>query len=120
VTALLLMLADRSPAAIAIEPRHVSWVDPAAEALLIEHRAARVAADPARDPLLAIPGGWPGLAYWRLHGSPAIYRSSYADRISDLAKAIAATPAKDRWCIFDNTASSAATGDALALTEALR
>ncbi len=115
VAALLRQLADESSAGIAIEPRHASWVEPEADALLIEHRTARVAADPARDPKLAEPGGWPGLAYWRLHGSPVIYRSSYAIRLAEYANAIGAHPAPDRWCIFDNTASSAATGDALAL-----
>ncbi len=24
-----------------------------------------------------MPGGWRGLSYWRLHGSPDIYRSPY-------------------------------------------
>ena len=85
---------------------------PEADALLVSHRAARVAADPARAPALAHPGGWPGLAYWRLHGSPVMYRAHYA-------AAIAQHPAPDRWCMFDNTASSAATGDALALMDAL-
>jgi uncharacterized protein YecE (DUF72 family) len=32
-----------------------------------------------------------------------------------LAKTIANNPAKDIWCIFDNTASGAALGDALIL-----
>ena len=115
VAALLLQLTDESSARIAIEPRHASWVEPDADALLIEHHAARVAADPARDPQLARPGGWPGLAYWRLHGSPVIYRSSYADRIDEYADAITTNAAQESWCIFDNTASSAATSDALAL-----
>ena len=120
VAALLTQLAAETPAAIAIEPRHASWTTPEADALLIAHRAARVAADPARAPAFAHPGGWPGLAYWRLHGSPVMYRSSYADRIADVAAAIAAHPAAKRWCIFDNNASSAAaTGDALAMIVAL-
>ena len=33
-------------------------------------RVARVAADPAKVPAAAEPGGWRGLAYYRLHGSP--------------------------------------------------
>jgi uncharacterized protein YecE (DUF72 family) len=116
---LLRQLADQSAALVAIEPRQASWVSPEADALLVEYRAARVAADPARDPGLALPGGWPGLAYWRLHGSPVIYRSSYADRIPDYAAQIAGSHAPERWCIFDNTASSAATGDALSLVSDL-
>jgi uncharacterized protein YecE (DUF72 family) len=74
-----------------------------------------VAADPARVPAAAEPGGWRGLSYFRLHGSPAMYRSSYRDgRLEGYASAVAAAP-EPAWCIFDNTASSQATGDALAL-----
>lgn len=101
---------------LACEPRHPSWVEPDAEALLDRHRIARVAADPARVPELAVPGGWRGMTYYRLHGSPARYRSSYDDgRLEGYAAALTADPAEERWCIFDNTASSAATGDALKL-----
>jgi uncharacterized protein YecE (DUF72 family) len=100
------------------EPRHPSWFEPEAEALLAEHRIGRVAADPARLPAAADPGGWPGLSYYRLHGSPVPYRSSYDDgRIEAYAAALAAElqVGREVWCIFDNTASSAATGDALKL-----
>jgi uncharacterized protein YecE (DUF72 family) len=100
---------------VACEPRHPSWFDEDAEELLTEFRVARVAADPARVPAAGVAGGWPGLAYWRLHGSPTMYRSSYGGRIGDYARSIAASAAADRWCIFDNTASGAATSDALAL-----
>jgi uncharacterized protein YecE (DUF72 family) len=112
-------LAQRTPAALACEPRHASWFDSEPDALLAELRVARVAADPARVPSAAEPGGWTGLRYWRLHGSPVIYRSSYADRIDHYAAQIASAAAADRWCIFDNTASAAATGDALALSDAM-
>ncbi len=112
--------ADWTGAAIACEPRNSSWFTPAADAVLEQLKVARVAADPALSPDASAPGGWPGLAYWRLHGSPVMYRSSYADRIADYARAIAAASAPNRWCMFDNTASSAATGDALALAEQAR
>lgn len=114
-------LAMRSPAAIACEPRHESWFAGEADALLRELRVSRVAADPARCDGAGDPGGWRGLSYWRLHGSPVIYRSSYADRIATYEQALRSEAAagRDTWCIFDNTASSAATSDALALTDAL-
>jgi uncharacterized protein YecE (DUF72 family) len=112
-------LAARTPTLLACEPRHPSWFDAEADALLAELRVARVAADPARVPAAAQPGGWSGLRYWRLHGSPVMYRSSYADRIDTYAELLSeAHP--DCWCIFDNTASSAATSDALALSIACR
>lgn len=110
-------LASRSKARIACEPRHLSWFAPRAEELLQRRGVARVAADPAIADAAALPGGSRGLAYWRLHGSPVKYRSSYADRVSAYADNLksAAADGADVWCIFDNTASSAALGDGLAL-----
>jgi uncharacterized protein YecE (DUF72 family) len=105
---------------IACEPRHPSWTMESAESLLCDHRVARVAADPARADGLDRPGGWTGLLYVRLHGSPRTYWSSYdADRLANYARLIAASQAAERWCIFDNTASGAAFGNALALRELL-
>jgi uncharacterized protein YecE (DUF72 family) len=114
-------LKARTNLMIACEPRHASWFDGEASELLRELGVARVAADPARVPAAAEPGGWAGLVYLRLHGSPTIYRSSYDDgRLEAYAVQIkAAQQHADVWCIFDNTASSAATGDALALSRLL-
>jgi uncharacterized protein YecE (DUF72 family) len=101
--------------AVAFEPRHASWFEAEAEGLLVERRIARVAADPAKAAGGDETGGWDGLAYYRLHGSPIVYRSSYDDgRLEALATRLKALPAP-AWCIFDNTASAAATGDALKL-----
>jgi uncharacterized protein YecE (DUF72 family) len=115
------MLRERTNLTIACEPRHASWFEPAADALLAGMQVARVAADPAKVDQAAVPGGWPGLAYYRLHGSPVMYRSSYDDgRLEAYATQIGGSlAAADSWCIFDNTASSAATGDALALSRML-
>lgn len=109
-------------AAIACEPRHPSWFNAEVDRLLADAGVARVAADPAICEAASRPGGWRGLSYWRLHGSPVIYRSSYADRILSYAARLSADARAERdvWCIFDNTASSAGAGDALALAEALR
>jgi uncharacterized protein YecE (DUF72 family) len=110
----------RSDAAIVCEPRHPSWFTDEAGDLLAGAKVARVAADPAICEAASRPGGWRGLSYWRLHGSPVIYRSSYADRIDRYASLLSDDAAeRDVWCIFDNTASSAGAGDALALAEAL-
>src|SRR5439155_3080060 len=46
---------------VVCEPRHQSWFSPAAEQLLHAFQVVRVAADPARVPAAAVPGGWPGL-----------------------------------------------------------
>jgi uncharacterized protein YecE (DUF72 family) len=112
----LVELGCRTTARIACEPRHPTWFEPKADALLERVGAARVAADPALAPGAELPSGWPGLCYLRLHGSPQKYRSSYADgRLEGYAMMLAGASASERWCIFDNTASGAATGDALAL-----
>jgi uncharacterized protein YecE (DUF72 family) len=58
---------------IAAEPRHASWFTADADACLGEHRIARVAADPVLAPGGERPGGWAGLHYRRLHGSPRMY-----------------------------------------------
>lgn len=105
--------ADGSP--IVCEPRNASWFTPDADALLVEHHVARVAADPARVPEAAKHGGWPGLRYSRLHGSPRMYYSSYdAAIIARLADEAAASEVES-WTIFDNTASGAAVENALAM-----
>lgn len=105
---------------VALEPRHESWFDPRAEALLVGYRVARVAADPARRPLAGRPGGWTGLTYWRLHGTPRVYYSAYdADWLGRLAGDLAASTSSSVWCLFDNTVSGAATRNALDLCELL-
>jgi uncharacterized protein YecE (DUF72 family) len=105
-----------------LEPRHPSWFTDEAEALLTDHRVARVAADPAPVPSAALPGGWSGFAYFRLHGSPHVYRSNYEqDRIEAQARsALRAAAASETWVIYDNTTSGAATGNALALADQIQ
>ncbi|MBV9527519.1 MAG: DUF72 domain-containing protein [Sphingomonas sp.] len=111
-------LRARASTPVACEPRNASWFSPEADDHLRRLRVARVAADPARFEGADRPGGWRGFAYLRLHGSPVMYRSSYADRIGHYAALL--SEHQDAWCIFDNTASSAATADALALASAVR
>jgi uncharacterized protein YecE (DUF72 family) len=103
---------------VVIEPRHASWFAPEVDGSLDERRIARVAADPARVPAAAEPGGWPGLVYYRLHGSPRMYYSAYpADVLDNMAARLKASAEAGipAWCMFDNTASGAAAADALAL-----
>jgi uncharacterized protein YecE (DUF72 family) len=110
-------------AALVCEPRHASWFEDAADTLLKDHRVARVAADPVKAEGAGEPGGWRGLSYYRLHGSPVPYRSSYEpERLQTYARAMYEDmeAGRDVWCIFDNTASSAATANALDLQEMLR
>ncbi|WP_328700409.1 DUF72 domain-containing protein [Caenimonas soli] len=115
-------LRQRWPGAISAEPRHSTWFDARAEEFLAGHRIARVLADPVRHEAGALPGGWPGLVYLRLHGSPRMYYSAYGPAlIAALARrmALALREGIIVWCIFDNTAAGAAAHNALSLQQAL-
>lgn len=114
-TSFFALLAGALIGQIVCEPRHASWFEAEADALLVDHRVARVAADPARVPAAALPGGWRGLTYARWHGSPAVYRSSYDPDAIARHAALAATG--ESWTIYDNTASGAATANAMALLQ---
>jgi uncharacterized protein YecE (DUF72 family) len=109
-------LRQRYGGPVVLEPRHESWLK--ADALLIEHQIGRVAADPSPITGGDTPGGWPGIQYWRWHGSPRIYHSDYdSDRLEALARQVrnAQQAGVVTWCIFDNTASGFALGNALSL-----
>ena len=115
-------LRGRHAGGVAVEPRHASWFEPQADALLRSFQATRVLADPVRHPAGCWPGGWTELVYLRLHGSPRMYYSAYDSAlIGQLALRIqcALGAGQTVWCVFDNTASGAATDDALALSKAL-
>jgi uncharacterized protein YecE (DUF72 family) len=110
------MMHSRTAVNIVCEPRHASWFENEAEALLEKVRVARVAADPARFKGADLPGGWAGVAYFRMHGSPRVYYSDYAaDMLAGIERRLRdfSTASNDRWCIFDNTAASHALGNAL-------
>ena len=95
---------------IVIEPRHPTWTSEEARGLLESLAIERVLADPpviwsasdfARAP-----------RYIRLHGKPKVYYSAYTD---DEIGEFHALAAPDGWCVFDNTASGAATENALTM-----
>jgi uncharacterized protein YecE (DUF72 family) len=119
-------LRKRIAVPVVLEPRNASWFSPDADAWLAARAIARVAADPVKAPLADLgarePGGWPGLVYYRWHGAPRIYYSEYdAAALAALHRRLeqsrrSGVPA---WCIFDNTASGAAFGNALALMSSL-
>jgi uncharacterized protein YecE (DUF72 family) len=111
----------RFDGAVVCEPRHRSWFAPAAEKLLANHQVARVAADPAAVPAAGEPGGWDGLVYHRLHGSPRMYYSAYSREFLEALAARLRRQAREApvWCLFDNTAEGAATANALELRQTL-
>ncbi len=104
------LLRSRFGGPVVCEPRHPTWFAAAADALLVRHDVARVAADPAPAPGAERPAGWSGLVYYRLHGAPRKYWSRYEpDMLARLADDLRRAAAHvDVWCVFDNTASGAA------------
>jgi len=108
------LLRERHAGCVVCEPRHASWFEASAEMLLQRYRIGRVAADPAIVPAAAQPGGWRGIVYYRLHGSPRRYWSNYEPaRLTQWARTLQGLPRVPACCVFDNTASGAATGNAL-------
>ena len=113
------LLRTRHDGPVVCEPRHASWSTDAASKLLVRFRVARVAADPPRVAGFDEPGGWPGIIYYRLHGSPRPYFSPYSsEQVAALAATLAAATV-DAWCIFDNTGSGSAAGNAIDVRERL-
>src|SRR5215210_4743120 len=115
-------LRSRFDGDVVFEPRHESWFTDGVDAILVQHRVARVAADPARVPAAAEPGGYDKLVYLRLHGSPRVYYSAYStETLEHVARVVEekASSAISTWCIFDNTALGAATTDALTVKSRL-
>ena len=108
-------LRGRFSGGVVVEPRHRSWFTPAATRLIVAHRVARVAADPAVVPAAAEPGGWDALVYLRLHGTPKVYYSNYDAAYLEtlVATMTAAARRAETWCVFDNTADGWATVNAL-------
>jgi uncharacterized protein YecE (DUF72 family) len=115
----LKLLREHITNAVVCEPRHPTWFEGEADRLLAAYAIARVAADPARVPAAGRPGGFLRLSYYRLHGAPRLYYSSYdAAFMCTLVAAMCASVSEEVWCIFDNTASGAATTNALSLQKA--
>ena len=111
--------------AVVLEPRHPSWFSISTDHLLRSFDIARAAADPPKgSEQAARPGGWPAVAYWRLHGAPRTYYSEYdqlwlqafATKLEALREV---SEARETWVIFDNTALGHATSNAVWLEGAL-
>jgi uncharacterized protein YecE (DUF72 family) len=103
---------------LACEPRHPSWGEAEALPLFERWRVSKVSADPepcpAKDDAFLEAGGF---RYFRLHGSPEVYRSPYKE--SSLRELAPRVKPAGTWCIFDNTTFGHATANALELQEML-
>jgi uncharacterized protein YecE (DUF72 family) len=123
------LLAELFRGSVVCEPRHASWFTPSADRVLMALKVSRAAADPARWPQAAGPGGWLGahgdgsdaVLYHRWHGSPRMYWSRYEPEwLSERAQELSEwNKDADCWCIFDNTAGGGALLNALALRRLL-
>lgn len=115
------LLRDLHEGPLACEPRHASWFEAKADDLLVRHHVGCIAADPSVVPKASQPGGWPGIAYFRLHGSPRKYWSVYEKaRLRSWTAELRALPrGTQTWCIFDNTASGGALVNALQIRQML-
>lgn len=93
---------------VVIEPRHISWTEQDARVLLAQYHLIQVNADPK---IVHKPSNQP-FEYYRLHGSPKIYESSYNfNYLNQLATNLTNTS----WVIFNNTKFNAAIENAIAL-----
>jgi uncharacterized protein YecE (DUF72 family) len=104
--------------AVALEPRNHEWFTPSVESILTAYRISRAAANPGIQASAGEPAGWSGLAYYRLHGWPRLYFSSYSlPYLASLAQKLHAhsRAATTAWCTFDNTALGEATLNGLSL-----
>lgn len=104
---------------LALEPRHPTWTGNQAKKLLRTFMVTKVRADPEPCPVSA-PDSWEsGLTYFRLHGSPEIYRSKYGHGfLRGLQTAIEGRGATT-WCVFDNTTFGHAWANAVELKKRL-
>jgi uncharacterized protein YecE (DUF72 family) len=107
-----------TPVPFVVEPRHATWFTGESEACLMDFYIGRVAADPALQPIAAESGGSRREQYFRLHGSPQMYYSSYSnDDLRAWHVKMIASNSGDCWCIFDNTAVGAAFQNATTLRQ---
>lgn len=120
VEAFFSALRSRYRGPVVCEPRHPTWFTGAADRRLDAHGVGRVAADPSCGEGGSEPAGSPRVAYFRLHGSPVMYHSSYTpEYLTRLAEQMRERSGAPVWCVFDNTARGAATINAIELTDRL-
>lgn len=103
---------------IVLEPRHRSWIK--SIPLMKRFGISKVKADPEPVPIEDSEYQHQSVLYYRLHGSPDLYRSSYSYvtlRYLGLQMQSHLDSTHEIWCIFDNTALSHAMTNAFELNE---
>jgi uncharacterized protein YecE (DUF72 family) len=114
------LLKKETPATIAWEPRNPGWFSAEAEDLFERFDITRVSAHPVPSHCSDSVPRHNGFAYFRLHGAPRMYYSSYtAEFLENIRAQIARCGRGETWCIFDNTAQGAAWPNAQSLRESI-
>ena len=121
-TAFFKLLRSLHMGTVVLEPRHATWFHAKAVDLCKAFGVGYVVADPAPVEGADALEVWTDIVYFRLHGSPRMYFSSYspeyleslAARLKEIA--VRGIPV---WCIFDNTGMGTATGNACDLVDNL-
>ena len=106
---------------VVCEPRHYTWFTGAADAARRARRRSRCGRSVRPGGGGDEPSASPRVAYFRLHGSPVMYHSSYSDDyLAQLSMRIRAIGERAPvWCVLDNTARGAAAVNALDLLDRL-
>ncbi|MBA2403361.1 MAG: DUF72 domain-containing protein [Bdellovibrionales bacterium] len=98
---------------LVIEPRHLTWTETKAVELMREFKVSKVFADPEKCPT-KIKMDFGKIQYYRLHGQPVMYTSSYSQNF--LEQLVSHSDYHQNvWCIFDNTKYGSAIENALLL-----
>ena len=96
---------------VALEARNLQWMSEESLELMKKYNISKVTADPEKC-LGEVDGS---IQYYRLHGSPLIYKSDYTtEYLNELYKEMKEHDG-DVWCIFDNTQYGHATNNAVAI-----
>ncbi|HXH32601.1 MAG TPA: DUF72 domain-containing protein [Bacteriovoracaceae bacterium] len=109
------MLRRKISIPIALEPRNLSWLCAESVRLMQEFAISKVQADPEKClGEVKSKSHQTGVDYYRLHGSPLIYKSAYSEEyLQQLLVTLKSK--KNPWCVFDNTTFGHATENAVTL-----
>lgn len=103
--------------AIALEARNMTWMSEESKKLMKDYNVSKVIADPEICPDFIESE----ISYYRLHGSPEIYKSDYPETyLEELYKEfmlLQKEQSKEIWCIFDNTTFGYATNNAVTIAK---
>jgi uncharacterized protein YecE (DUF72 family) len=102
---------------LVLEPRHESWNQDKVWNFMKDLKINKVMADPELCPYRG--QSIFDCAYFRLHGTPEVYKSNYdLARLKSYHQELTTYPDKiAKWCIFDNTTFGFATKNALEFKE---